>query len=301
MNACDDVFMLWQNEPTVVIGKNQNAYAEVNREYTDSHGIHIARRITGGGAVYHDLGNLNYTFISVGNSEHTLDFAGFTAPIIDALASLGLSAKLSGRNDLEYEGRKFSGNAQYSHGGRVLHHGTLLFDTDLDILSSVLLVDEEKIRAKSIRSTRSRVANLKPLLSGVGSVGEFAERILDFVKKRYSADELILPDDEKIDELARRNSSHGWLYPDRGIAAVHQRSVKKRFPFGTVELQIGMSGERICDVEIIGDFFGVKDAKELEKIITGATLSELPDRLADIDVGAFIYGMTRDELIDLIK
>ena len=301
MNASDDIFMLWQNEPTVVIGKNQNAYAEVNREYTDSHGIHIARRITGGGAVYHDLGNLNYTFISVGNSEHTLDFAGFTAPIIDALASLGLSAKLSGRNDLEYEGRKFSGNAQYSHVGRVLHHGTLLFDSDLDVLSSVLLVDEEKIRAKSIRSTRSRVANLKPLLKGVGSVREFAERILDFVRERYAAEELALPEEGKIDELTRRNSSHGWLYPDRGIAAEYERTVKKRFSFGTVEVHIGMSGERIKDVRILGDFFGTKDVAELEKYITGATISELYLILTDVDVGSFIYGMTCDELIELIK
>ena len=162
-HATEDVFMLWQNEPCVVIGKNQNAYAEINMDVARRDGIAVVRRITGGGAVYHDDGNVNYTFIAASGNA-SLDFSRFCAPIIDALCEVGVTAALSGRNDLTVDGKKISGNAQHSANGKTLHHGTLLFDSDLEKLSSVLHVDEEKLRAKSIRSVRSRVINLKTLL-----------------------------------------------------------------------------------------------------------------------------------------
>ena len=301
LHAEGDVFMLWQNEPTVVIGRNQNAYAEVNREYTESRGIHIARRITGGGAVYHDLGNLNYTFISSGNGVRTLDFAAFTAPIVEALGELGAQVALSGRNDLEIDGRKISGNAQYAEGGRVLHHGTLLFDTDLDVLAEALIVDEEKIKARSIRSTRSRVANLREYLPGVASAAELAERILEVLRERYGAEELPLPESEEIDALAARNSSHGWLYPERGVAAGHEIRAKRRYPFGTVEVKLSAVGELISSAQISGDFFGTEPIAELERLFVGARLSELPTLIRMTDVGAYIYGMSTEELTELIK
>ena len=178
--AEDEVFMLWQNEPTVVIGKNQNAYAEVELDVLRERGIHLARRITGGGAVYHDLGNVNYTFIAK-SGQQGIDFAHFTAPILRALAELGIRAELSGRNDLLVDGRKFSGNAQYSANGKTLHHGTLLFDSDLTVLSDVLRPDEEKIRSKAVRSVRSRVTNLAPLLQKECQTGEFIDLLADFI------------------------------------------------------------------------------------------------------------------------
>ena len=154
----DDIFMLWQNEPTVVIGKNQNAFAELNMDYIKNNNIHVVRRITGGGAVYHDLGNVNYTFISGKKGSVGIDFEYFTKPIIHALPSLGISAELSGRNDILIDGKKISGNAQHTSGNRVLHHGTLLFDSDLSVLSDALKVDEEKIKAKAIieKSTKNK-------------------------------------------------------------------------------------------------------------------------------------------------
>ena len=181
-NTTDDIFMLWQNEPTVVIGKNQNVYAEINREYTKEHNIKIARRITGGGAVYHDLGNVNYTFISSRNKEG-IDFKYFTAPIIDALKAIGVNAELSGRNDITVNCKKISGNAQYSTDTRTLHHGTLLFDSDLSVLSSALNVDEEKIRSKAISSTRSRVINIKDLILENYKTDEFIDIIKNHIIK----------------------------------------------------------------------------------------------------------------------
>ena len=300
-HADDDVFMLWQNEPTVVIGKNQNVYAEIDMAYIERENIHISRRITGGGAVYHDLGNLNYTFISVSGSARSLDFATFTSPVIEALATLGAEVALSGRNDLEYKGKKFSGNAQYSKNGRVLHHGTLLFDSDLDALSRVLKVDPEKIEAKAIKSTRGRVTNLKPMISGCGSAWELGDIILGYVRERFGASEMPLPTSSEIQELCLRNSSREWLYPQHELVAGWTARKKRRYPFGTVDIHLDMSNDFIRDIRIRGDFFGSSGIEELENRLRGSTFGSLSCTLEDLDVDRYIYGMSLSELIDLIR
>lgn len=296
----DDIFMLWQNEPTVVIGRNQNAYAEIDRAWIEANGVHVARRITGGGAVYHDLGNVNYTFISSARAEGQIDFAYFTAPIIEALAALGLHAELSGRNDLLIDGKKFSGNAQHSAGGRVLHHGTMLFDSDLDALTSALRVDEEKIRAKGIKSTRSRVTNLKPLLGGSCDTAGFIARLADAVREKYHPEEIALPDDAQIEALTVRNASREWIYPERELLSRYSLRKKRRYPFGIVEVYLDMRNDVIGDVQIRGDFFGVRPIGEFEEMLRGISL-DAAARLAErIDIGAYIFGMTADCLADLL-
>lgn len=289
--AGDDIFMLWQNEPTVVIGKNQNAYAEINRAWVEANGVHVARRITGGGAVYHDLGNVNYTFISSSRGEG-IDFAYFTAPVLEALASLGVDACLSGRNDLLINGKKFSGNAQHTAGGRVLHHGTLLFDSDLDALSSALRVDEEKIRAKGIRSTRSRVTNLKPLLGCEMSAGDFIARLADAVRLRFSPEEIAPPDHAQIEALRARNASDAWIYPERDLVSRYSVCLKQRYPFGSVEIRLEMRNDVIADLQICGDFFGVRPIAELETLLRGSSRAAAAQTLAGVDVGSYIFGMT---------
>ena len=299
-NCLDDVFMLWQNEPTVVIGKNQNAAAEINRAYLDERGIHIARRITGGGAVYHDLGNLNYTFISGSRAGGGLDFAYFTSPIIEALGSVGVAATLTGRNDLAIDGRKFSGNAQHEADGRVLHHGTLLFDSDLDALSSVLTVDPAKIQSKGVKSTRSRVTNLAPYLPSGWGIGELISLIAGFVEKRFSPEVIDAPEGEEIERLYRKYSSDEWIFPALGIAASHTVKKKRRYPFGTVELLLDIKGEKIQGAKIVGDFFGFSDTGELEAALVGIRLSEVAERLSGLDTDKYISGMTEKELTELI-
>ena len=300
-HAEDDVFMLWQNDKTVVIGKNQNAYAEINREYLDANGVRVARRITGGGAVYHDLGNLNYTFLSVTENGKTLDFATFTAPIIKALEGLGVKATLSGRNDLEVDGKKFSGNAQYASGGRVLHHGTLLFDSDLNALSEALKVDPEKIKAKAIGSTRARVTNLSPLLPTVKGVEEFADLIEGYVMEAFAAERMEAPSCEEIDALCRRNASKEWIFPDKGLVARYSTVKKQRYPFGSVELYLDLSGEQIEDVRIRGDFFGVLPIEELEQHLKGKCLAQIKETLAGVTVEDYIFGMTGEALAEQFK
>ena len=298
----DDVFMLWQNDPTVVIGKNQNAYAELNWEAARDRGVRVARRITGGGAVYHDGGNLNYSFLSSERGGEGIDFSYFTAPILEALGEMGICATLSGRNDLLTDGKKFSGNAQYSANGRTLHHGTLLFDSDLGVLGDVLRVDEEKLRAKAIRSTRSRVTNLKPLLPEGVTMADFTRKIADFVIRRYQPEVLTAPpEDDRIEVLRRRNGSEEWLFPERGYLSAYEIHKKRRYDFGTVEIFLDMRNERIDGLKIQGDFFGVEPVEALEAKLCGVSFSTLEERISTVCVGDYIFGMSERELSELIR
>ncbi len=295
----DDVFILWQNEHTVVIGKNQNVNCEIDFDFVREKNIHIARRITGGGAVYHDLGNVNYSFISSTGKEG-IDFAYFTKPIIEALKSLGVDARLTGRNDIEVEGKKISGNAQYSRNGRTLHHGTLLFDTDLSVLSSALRVDEEKIKSKAIKSTRSRVTNLKSLIP-IKTVDEFIEYISDFVIKKYSPQVIDAPKNIYIDELEKRNKSEDWLFPKSSYLSGYTVRRKKKYDFGIIDIELSMNGDIISDIKIYGDFFGIKDIVELCEIIKGNNIGLIDKKLENTNLSDYILGMTSDELSELIK
>lgn len=297
-NCDDDVFMLWQNEPCVVIGKNQNAYTEINFDLLNEKGVKVVRRITGGGAVYHDFGNLNYTFISDKRSEG-IDFAYFTAPIIEALSSFGIDACLSGRNDILVDGKKISGNAQHTSGTRVLHHGTLLFDSELDFLSSLLKVDEEKIKSKAIKSTRSRVTNIKPLLSSEMTVAQFVESLSNFVIKKYSPELIEAPVCEKIALLRARNASEEWIFPDKAYLSGYSITRKKKYPYGLVTIFLNMKNDIITDVKIRGDFFGSSPIERLEDAIRKKCISNIGKIV--LNVGDFIFGMTNDELLSLIR
>lgn len=300
LSSVEDIFMLWQNEPTVVIGKNQNAFAEINTEYVKEKGIHIARRITGGGAVYHDLGNVNYTFISKRQSNSDINFDFFTQPIIELLKKEGINAKLSGRNDILVEDKKISGNAQHTKGDRVLHHGTLLFDSDLSILSKALNVDEEKIKAKAIKSLRSRVANLKPFFKKEISVSDFINMISEYIQNEYSA-ELIMPlSCDMITELSERNASREWIYPTRDFISNYTVHKKRKFDFGLLDIYMYMSNDRIDDIKIYGDFFGAFELRELIEMIKNKKLSELSLILSDFKIENYIFGMTKDLFIDLL-
>ena len=300
LNSHDEIFMLWQNGPTVVVGRNQNAYAEINRSYTDRENIKIARRITGGGAVYHDLGNVNYTFISSDGKEG-IDFSYFTRPIIDALSSLGVSVSLSGRNDIvTSDERKISGNAQHRVGKRVLHHGTLLFDTDLDVLTSALNVDPEKIKSKAMKSTRSRVVNISELIDKKITTDEFISLVADYVINKYNPEIISAPTNEQINSIYERNSSAEWIFPERDYLSKYTVTKKKRYPFGSVECSLDMQGEKILDIRITGDFFGTRSISELEVLIRGRELTEIREAIKSASLGEYIFSMTEDELLRLI-
>lgn len=301
-NTDHDVFMLWQNDNTAVIGRNQNVYAEINIPYAKEHNITVVRRITGGGAVYHDLGNVNYTFITSREKAGALNFAYFTSPIISALAQYGIKAELSGRNDILCDGAKFSGNAQYSSETRVLHHGTLLFDSNLSIMPSLLTVDPDKIKSKSIKSVRSRVTNLKPLFEDKSiTVADFIELIFAHVQSMYSTMPHEITDDEQreILKLREKYASPEWTFTSKGNFACRS---KKYFPFGLVDIYYTVSGAVITEVKICGDFFGTRDICEIEKLLAGAKhdkscISQLLDK---IEMNNYIGGMENADFINML-
>lgn len=301
LHSEDDVFMLWQNDKTVVIGKNQNAYAELDVDFAREQGIRIARRITGGGAVYHDMGNLNYTYISAKKENSEIDFASFCAPIIESLRSMGVEAALSGRNDLMVDGKKISGNAQHLANGRVLHHGTLLYNSDLSVLSTVLRADPEKLKAKAIRSVSSRVMNIREVLPLEGGADELAERILQGLIEKNGGEMADAPKNGEIDALCARNSSDEWLFPERKYLSQYTLTKKRRYPFGSVEITLEMSGDKIESAHISGDFFGNNPVSELEDLLVGAKRADIPERLESISVDGYIFGMTGNEFIILIN
>ncbi len=295
-----DVFMLWRNSPSVIIGKNQNAYGEINLGFVEENKIKVVRRLTGGGAVFHDLGNVNYTFIT-SSSNDGINFKRFCEPIIKALETLGLKAELSGRNDLMSDGRKISGNAQCVYNGKTMHHGTLLFSSDMSRLAGALNVDPEKIKSKGIKSVRSRVANIKEL------VAEEYKDMDALAFKRYleeyfseGADTVRFSEQDKrmIQKLSdEKYSSWEWNF---GRSKEYQTSKRKYFEFGLVELHMSVNSGVISEISIAGDYFGVKDIAELEASLVGCRLikEETEARLGSID--SYIMGAEPSDIVNLI-
>ena len=289
--------MLWQNRPSVIIGKNQNAYAEVELDYTREKKISVVRRITGGGAVYHDGGNVNYSFITSREKADSLDFAHFAAPIIEALDSLGLTASLSGRNDLLCEDRKISGNAQYSDGRRILHHGTLLFDADLGELTAALKTDIDKLKMRAIKSHKSRVANIRELLGSQMTVDGFILHLESFIAPSMERDLSIPLDDPHFIELWERNRSEEWIFSHKTYLREYAVRAKRRFDFGTVAIELSLNGDRVTNASITGDFFEIRSASELEKAMIGSSLAEI----RKLDPSMYVHGMTREDLLLLLQ
>ncbi|ANU25952.1 lipoate--protein ligase [Planococcus versutus] len=304
MDVEKDPFLLFYiNEPSIIIGKNQNTAEEINTEYVDSNGIHVVRRLSGGGAVYHDLGNLNYSFITVDDGNSFRNFRKFTEPVVKALQSLGVDAELSGRNDLMAEGRKISGNAQFSTRGRMFSHGTLMFDTEIDAVVSALKVSKEKIESKGIKSIRSRVANISEFLKEPMTIEQFRMAILHSIfdgEDNVQYYELTDQDWENIHELSKeRYGNWDWNYgksPKFNIKHSH------RFAVGGIDVRLQVEKGIVQDVNIYGDFFGVGDISEVEQAIAGSKYERvsLGKAIEGIDIPKLLGGITTEEFLKLI-
>jgi lipoate-protein ligase A len=299
----DELFILWINEPTIVIGKHQNAIEEINKAYTDKHGIHVVRRLSGGGAVYHDLNNLNYTIISNKAEEGAFDFKTFSQPVIETLADLGVTATFTGRNDLEINGKKFCGNAQAYYKGRMMHHGCLLFDVDMTVLSKALQVSKDKIESKGVKSVRARVTNILDELPEKITVQEFSERLLDKMKASYpDMTEYVLSDEElaEIEKLAGEQfGTWDWTYgksPDYTI----KRSV--RYPAGKLTSYVKVEKSVITGLKIYGDFFGIKDVSDIEEELIGLRYEyqDVLDKLRTVETTQYFTNITPQEIAGAI-
>ena len=299
----EDILLFYINEPSIIIGRNQNTVEEINVDYIDEHRIHVVRRLSGGGAVYHDHGNLNFSFIAPNTGSNFSNFQKFTAPVIDALNEMGVAAELSGRNDILVDGRKISGNAQYIAGARMVSHGTLLFDTDLSHVGEALKVKASKIESKGIKSIRSRVANICEFLKEPTTIELFRQKILQHI---FSGVESIPQyhltgeDRHAINQLSlTRYQNWEWNYgrsPDFNIQKVH------RFPGGEIDARLTVEKGMITQIKFFGDFFGKIEVGTLENILVNVRYEpdELHKAISELDVSQFFSGLTSEELVSLL-
>lgn len=297
-----DVIILWRNEPSVIIGKNQNAYAEIDLDFVRQNNISVIRRLTGGGAVFHDLGNVNYTFVSDYESGELDSFKAFAAPVCAFLRNMGLDAEFSGRNDITVGNAKISGTAKTAAGGRSLAHGTLLYSADLLRLSKALKPNLKKLEDKAVRSVKSRVCNISELLENAPSVEEFAQRLAEFFLKEQDVCLYELSESDVLAVKQIEKEKYGsWQW---NFAASPDFSFKseRKFPFGIVECHLNVSEGKISDIRFFGDFFSNRDIADLEETLKGIKLEResLLKRLSDLPASQFIVGITADELINLI-
>lgn len=293
--------LFYINEPSIIIGKNQNTVEEINADYVKKKGIHVVRRLSGGGAVYHDLGNLNFSFITKDDGESFHNFRKFTEPVIEALRELGVHAELSGRNDILAEGRKISGNAQFSTKGRMFSHGTLLFNSHIEDVVSALNVKIDKIQSKGIKSIRSRVANISEFLHDSITVEEFKQLLLKtiFHTDDIPSYELTGEDWAAIHKLSQeRYRNWDWNY---GKSPKFNVQHSHRFPVGQIDVRLEVNKGIVEECKIYGDFFGVEDVKDIEERLAGQKFSkeDFETALKDVNVQRYFGNIAMEDFIGL--
>lgn len=300
-----DYVMLWQNRPAVIIGRFQNTHEEVNVDYAEAHDVAIVRRMSGGGAVYHDLGNLNFSMVVSTENRPFNDYPAFTQPVIETLAHYGVKAELTGRNDVTLEGQKFSGNAQYRTPTRLLHHGTILFDEDLDTVPRVLNVRQDKIESKGIKSVRSRVTNVKPYLPTEVAFDDFRATLIHYIGQHNGGlhGELVLTPDQiaRVDTLvAERFGQWDWNF---GQSPPFNYRGRERFARGDLEVRVAVTRGRIEAITIYGDFLGDHDIDPLIVALTGVEYSRsaLTAALAPVSVERYLGGITQEDLLKVLR
>lgn len=296
-------FMLWQNDNAIIIGKYQNTFAEINESYVKEHEIRVIRRLSGGGAVYHDLGNLNFTFIADAGDLSTLNFRIFCEPVIRTLAKFGIIAEVSGRNDMTIDGRKFSGNSQYLKQGRVMHHGTILFDSDLFVVANALQVDESKFQSKASKSVRSRVTNVAEHFPVPVSLQEFRSTLLADIAQSTGSEAYTFSDSDlaAIEKLrVERYDTWAWNYGFSPACTIERRA--RIEGCGTVDIHINVSGGLISEMHFYGDFFSIQEPDLLAARFVGL----IPDEqgyvkaLEGVDVSQYFVGLSHDALLQLL-
>lgn len=296
-------FMLWQNDNAVIIGKNQNTAAEINASYIKERQITVARRLSGGGAVYHDLGNLNFTFIADAKGGEAFDFVRFCRPIRNALADMGVEVEISGRNDMTIAGKKLSGNSQYIKRGRIMHHGTIMYDSNLSVLAQALKVPNDKLKSKGIPSIQSRVTNVKPFMAQDVGIEAFREALRRYMIQETGMERYVLSaqDWSEIQRLRTvRYSTWEWNY---GASPSYQHHKARRFPgCGRIEVCMNVREGILEQLAFYGDYFGNEVTDQLAAQLTGCRLNEadLRERLKAIDVSQYFANLGKNAFIELL-
>jgi len=297
---CEDYFLLYRNTPSIVVGKHQNTLAEINMSYVEEQGIPVVRRISGGGTVFHDLGNLNFAFITTGKEGEQVDYKRHTLPVIDALKALGLDVSLGRRNEILLGKNKISGTASHVYKKRVLHHGTLLFSSQMDDLSNALKVKAGKFEDRAVKSVPSKVTNISEHLVHKIEVEDFQKLLFDSIldsmegaiKYKYNKEDL-----KEITKLKKdKFSSWEWNF---GYSPKYQFTKALRFGDGELVLHMNVEKGIIQEVSIKGDFLGTKDIHALEEALVGTIHdpATIRMRLSGIKVEEYIAGLENEKLL----
>lgn len=299
-----EYFVLWRNQPCIVVGINQNTLSEINESYVKDKHIKVVRRQSGGGAVFHDLGNLNFTFIVEDNGNRFNDFETFVEPIIGVLKELGVQAEFSGRNDLLIEGKKFSGNAQCKYKNRVMHHGTLLFSSDIVNLSDALISKPIKFSDKAVKSVASRITNISEYLSSPMNVSDFKNRIFEYIAREQTDKNITSLTPEEVGHVnamvEQKYATWDWNF---GKSPKYNFSNAKKFSCGTIELAINVNKGIMEDVKIFGDFFGVEAIESLEQALKGKKhqVENIQSSIKDFELKNYFGNISNEEFLCLFQ
>lgn len=299
----NDYLLFYINRPSIIIGSYQNTLEEINYDYVNEKNIRVVRRLSGGGAVYHDLGNLNFSFHTNHDIKSINNFKNFTAPVIKVLQDLGLNAELKGRNDIEVDGRKISGTAQFTNGKRMLSHGTLLFNSELGEVVNALNVKMNKIESKGHKSVRSRVANISEFLNDKIEIEEFRKLLLEGLFQGVEDFETyhLTEDEWKAVHQLKEEKYDSW---DWNFGRSPKFNIKRtrRFAAGEIDLRIYVEKGFVNEFKVYGDFFGKEPIAKLEELMNGIRYEreDIIEKLKDIDVTDYFGNIDKDEFIELI-
>ena len=298
-NRDESCFMLWQNQNSIIVGKHQNTVEEINVPFVREKGIRVARRLSGGGAVYHDAGNLNFTFIV--DQKKNEDFHTFAMPVLSVLQELGIPAECTGRNDLTIQGMKFSGNSQYVRNGRVLAHGCIMLDTNKDYLSQALVVNKEKYHSRGIKSVASRVTCINDHLQHKLSMEQFKILLRQVVCAIQPVVQYDLTPEELSAIQALCNSKYSTWDWNYGESPRYNVKCEKKFSSGLVTAYVDVHKGRIQQIRFYGDFFGNNELVELERQMEGLPLKPvMVETLQTFNVETYIQGVTAQDLTELL-
>lgn len=301
----EDIFLLYINAPSIIVGKFQNTLAEINLDYVKDKNIKVVRRMSGGGTVYHDLGNLNFSFHTLLGTYDFMDFSQFTEPVIHLLNELNVPAKLEGRNDLLVDGKKFSGNAKLARNGKMIQHGTILFNSEMSVLGDALKVNPLKFVDKAVKSNRARVTNLIDFLPDDMITDDLKELLIEEMLETNEGATIYQLSDEDIKGvnqlIEEKYNTWDWNF---GFSPKYNFKNAKKVPAGFIEVHLDVEkGGQIEKAKIFGDFFASKPIEEFENLLINKNhdINTLNKLFESIDLTEYFGKVTKEEIIELFK